>query len=102
MSHKDATGYNIALEETYADGHVDEHELQVDFSGVRRFLESLKGNPEEARIRKEMGDGLFHPGEVREERIHVQPGLKEFHAEVDVVAYADQTSEATNIVAYSD
>jgi hypothetical protein len=85
-SHKDITGYNIALKETYADGHVRNHEFMSDFVGTIKFLEDVKGTADEARIRKEMGDGLFHPGEVREELIGVEPGLKDLQAVVDVVA----------------
>lgn len=95
-SRKDITGYNISLKETYADGHVENHEVLSDFVGRIKFLQDIKGTPEEARIRKELGDGLFHPGEVRKELVGVQPDLKDFQAEVDVVAYADQTREATN------
>ena len=96
MSHKDITGYNLALKETYADGHVNSHEQLVDFVGRLKFLQDIKGTADEARIRKQMGDGLFHPGETRTELFRVKPGLKDFEAVVDVVAYADQTSEATN------
>src|SRR6266571_2073836 len=41
---------------------------------------------------------LLHPhhGASRKEIIGVQPGLQNFEAVVDVVAYADQTAEATN------
>jgi hypothetical protein len=95
-SHKDITGYNIAIKETYADGHVDNHELLSDFVGHLKFIQEIKGTADEARIRKDMGDGLFHPGEIRNELVGVQPGLKDFQAVIDVVAYADQTSEATN------
>jgi len=95
-SHKDVTGYNISIKETYADGHIDNHELMSDFVGKLKFLQEIKGTADEARIRKELGDGLFHPGETRNELVGVQPGLKDFQAVVDVVAYADQTSEATN------
>jgi hypothetical protein len=95
-SHKDITAYNISIKETYADGDVDNHELMCDFVGRIKFLQDIKGSPEEARIRKELGDGLFHPGEVRKELVGVQPGLQDFQAVVDVVAYADQSSEASN------
>jgi hypothetical protein len=96
MSHKDITGYNLAIKETYADGHVNNHEQLVDFVGRLKFLQDIKGTADEARIRKDMGDGLFHPGETKTELFRVKSGLKDFEAVVDVVAYADQTSEASN------
>jgi hypothetical protein len=95
-SDKDITGYNVSIKETYPDGHVDSHEMLYDFVGLLAFLQKTQGTPDEANIRKQYGDGLFHPGESRNELISVQPGLKDFPAMVDVVAYADQTSEATN------
>jgi hypothetical protein len=95
-SHKDITGYNVSIKETYADGHVNSHEMLYDFVGLLAFLQKVQGTPDEANIRKQYGDGLFHPGESRNELIRVQPGLKDFQAWVDAVAYADQTSEATN------
>jgi hypothetical protein len=95
-SHKDITGYNIAIKETYADGHVNNHELLSDSVGKLAFLQEAKGTANEARFRQQMGDGLFHPGETRNELISVAPNLKDFQAVVDVVAYADQTSQATN------
>jgi hypothetical protein len=96
-SHKDITGFNLAIEETYADGRVEKHQLLSDFVGRLKFLQDVKGTPDEARFLNELGDGLFHPGEIKEELVAVQPALKDFHAEVDVVTYADQTSEATNV-----
>jgi uncharacterized protein YchJ len=96
MSHKDITGYNLTIKETYADGHVNSHEQMVDFVGTLKFLQEMKGTADEARLQKEMGDGLFHPGEIRKELFRVKPGLKDFEAVVDVVAYADHTSEASN------
>jgi hypothetical protein len=96
VSHKNITAYSISMKETYVDGHTDSHEQLSEFVAVTNFLEELKGNPEEARIRNELGDGLFHPGQVREEHIPLTSAVKVFHAEVDVVAYADGTAEATN------
>jgi hypothetical protein len=96
VSHKDITAFNIAIKETYADGHVNSHELLEEYAGLVGFVEEAKGTADEADIRKQFGDGLFHPGESRNEIIGVQPGLKDFAAVVDVVAYTDQTAEATN------
>jgi hypothetical protein len=95
-SNKDITAYNISIKETYADGHVNTHELLCEYAGRMVFVQEFKGTADEADIRKQFGDGLFHPGESRNEIIGVQSGLKDFAAVVDVVAYADQTAEATN------
>jgi hypothetical protein len=96
VSHKDITAYNVSIKETYADGHVNSHELLCEYAGRIVFVQEVKGTADEADIRKQFGDGLLHPGESRNEIIGVQPGLKDFAAVVDVVAYADQTAEATN------
>jgi hypothetical protein len=96
ISHKDITGYNISIKETYADGHVRSHELLCEFAGMAVFVQEFKGTADEANIRKQFGDGLFHPGESRNEIIGVQPGLQNFEAVVDVVTYTDQKAEATN------
>lgn len=95
-SHKDITAFNIAIKETYADGHVNNHELLEEYAGTMVFVQEAKGTADEADVRKQFGDGLFHPGESRKEIIGVQPGLQNFEAVVDVVAYTDQTAEATN------
>ncbi len=99
LSHKDITAYNIFIKETYADGHVNNHELLCEFAGMMVFVQEFKGTPDEADIRKQFGDGLFHPGGSRNEIIGVQPGLQNFEAVVDVVADTDQIAEATNIAA---
>jgi hypothetical protein len=96
VSHKEITGYNISIKETYADGHVSSHEMLFDYVGRIALVQEVQGTADEADIRKQFGDGLFHPGESRNEIFGVQPGLKDFEAVVDVVAYADQTVEATN------
>jgi hypothetical protein len=96
VSHKDITAYNISIKETYADGHANSHELLCEYAGRDIFVQEHKGTADEANIRKQFGDGLFHPGESRNELIPVQPSLQNFEAVVDVVAYTDQTAEATN------
>jgi hypothetical protein len=96
LSHKDITAYNISIKETYADGHANSHELLCEYAGMMAFVQEFKGTADEANIRKQFGDGLFHPGESRNELIPVQPSLQNFEAVVDVVAYTDQTAEATN------
>jgi hypothetical protein len=95
-SQKNITGYNISIKETYADGHVSNHEMLFDYVGRIALVEDVQGTADEADIRKQFGDGLFHPGESRNEIFAVQQGLKDFQAVVDVVAYADQTADATN------
>lgn len=96
VSHKDITGYNISVKETYVDGHVNSHEVLCDYVGRIVLLQQVQGTADEAGIRKQFGDGLFHPGESRTEIFGVQPGLQNFEAVVDVTAYADQTADATN------
>lgn len=96
LSHKDITAYNISIKETYTDGHVNTHELLCEYAGKMVLVEEFKGTPDEAEIRKQLGDGLLHPGESRDEIIGVQPGLQNFEAVIDVVAYTDQTAETTN------
>jgi hypothetical protein len=96
-SQKDITAYNISIKETYADGHVNTHELLCEYAGRMVLVQEFKGTPDEPEIRKQLGDGLFHPGESQNEIIGVQPGLQNFEAVIDVVAYTDpNTAEATN------
>ena len=95
-SHKDITAYNISIKETYADGHVNSHELLEELAGRMILVQEFKGTADEANMRKQFGDGLFHPGQSQNESFLVQPGLQNFEAVVDMVAYTDQTAEATN------
>lgn len=95
-SHKDVNGYTIRIYDTFADGHVNWHELTDDFEGLDKFMQKMKGSPQEAVLREQYGDGLFHPGEVRKEFTVMQQGSVEFHAEVVVATYADGTFEASN------
>jgi len=101
-SNKDITAYNISIKETYADGHVKSHELMTDTAGEPAFIQELQGTVAGENLRMALrrnggvGDGLFHPGESHKEIIPVQPGLQNFEAVIDVVAYADSTAEATN------
>jgi hypothetical protein len=93
VSHKDITAFNIAIKEIYADGSENTHELLEDYSGRLAFI---KEHQNDIAIRQQFGDGLFHPGETREELIAVQPGLRDIQSVVDVVKYADSTDETTN------
>src|SRR5258708_40120684 len=60
LSHKDITAYNISIKETYADGHVNSHELLCENAGMVVFVQEFKGTADEADIRKQFGDGRFH------------------------------------------
>lgn len=97
-SHKDITAFNIAIKETYSDGRVEQHELLEDFLGKIVVAKERQGDTSSGAesFRKLYGDGAFHPGEVRDEKLGVQPGLKDYQAVIDVVAYIDATAEATN------
>jgi hypothetical protein len=97
-SHKDITAFNIAIKETYADGRVEQHEMLEELLGKIIAGKELQGNTTRGAetFRKLYGDGAFHPGEVREEKLGVQPGLKDYQAVIDVVAYMDATADATN------
>ena len=95
-SHKDITAFNIAIKETYADGRVEEHEMLEELVGKILAAKEVQGTPQEEFFRKQFGDGAFHPGEVRDEKLGVQPGLTNYQAVIDVVTYIDGTAEATN------
>jgi len=64
------------------DGNVNDHELLTDLVGTLAVNQTA--------------EGLFHPGETRTENFRVKPGLKDIHAHIDSVTYADQTSETSN------
>jgi hypothetical protein len=98
VSHKDITAFNIAIKETYADGHVAEHELLEELVGKILAAKELQGDHsrEAESFRKLYGDGGFHPGEVHNEPIPVDSELTRFEAVIDVVTYADGTADSTN------
>lgn len=97
-SHKDITAFNIAIKETYADGRVEAHEMLEELIGKILAAKELQGDHSRGAesFRKLYGDGAFHPGEVRDEQLGVQPGLTNYQAAIDVVTYIDGTAEATN------
>lgn len=98
-SHKDITAFNIAIKETLADGRVDQHETLEDFLGKIIAAKELKEGDHSLgaeTFRKLYGDGAFHPGEVHDEIVGVQPDFQKIEAVVDVVTYVDGTAEATN------
>jgi hypothetical protein len=97
-SHKDITAFNIAIKETLADGRVDKHETLEDLVGKILVAKEIEGDHSRGAetFRKLYGDGAFHPGEVHDEIVGVQPGFQKMEAVVDVVTYVDGTAEATN------
>jgi len=97
-SQKDITAFNIAITETLADGRVDKHEMLEDLIGKVVLAKELEGDHSRGAesFRKLYGDGAFHPGEVHDEIVGVQPGFQKIEAVVDVVTYVDGTAEATN------
>jgi hypothetical protein len=100
-SHKDITAFNIAIKETYSDGRVQEHEMLEELVGKVLRAKELEGDQsrEAESFRKLYGDGAFHPGELRDEKLPVQPGLTNYEAVIDVVTYIDGTADATNSAA---
>ena len=95
-SHKDITAFSITITETYADGRVEKHELMEELVGKIIAAKELQGTAGEELFHKMYGDGAFHPGTVWDEKSPVQPGLKDYQAVIDVVAYSDGTADATN------
>lgn len=98
-SHKDITAYNIAIKETHADGRVEQHEFLRDLIGKIILAKELgAANTPEAQFFHKMygSDGAFHPGEVRDEELGVQPGLTHYEAVIDVVTYVDGTADSAN------
>ena len=95
-SHKDITAFNIAIKETYADRRVDKHELLEELVGKILAFKELQGTSHEASFRKQYGDGAFHPGEVHDEIVPVQPGFTNIEATIDVVTYIDGTADSNN------
>jgi len=97
-SHQDISAFNIAIKETYADGRVEEHEMMHEFLGKIIAAKEHQGDtsPEAEYFRKLYGEGTLHPGAVWHWILPVQPGLTNYQAVIDVVAYTDGTAESTN------
>lgn len=97
-SHKVITAFNIAIKETYADGRVEQHEHLKELAGKILRAKELEGDTSSGAedFRKLEGDGAWHPGEVRDEQLPVQPGLTDYQAVIDVVTYMDGTADSTN------
>jgi hypothetical protein len=98
VSHKDITAFNIAIKETYADGHVEEHEMLEELVGKILAAKELQGDHSRGAeaFRNMYGDGALHPGEVHDELMGVQPGLNKVEAVVDVVTFIDGTAQSNN------
>jgi hypothetical protein len=58
-SHKDITAFNIAINETYADGRVQEHELLEELVGKILAAKELQGTAEGESFRKRSGTAHF-------------------------------------------
>src|SRR5258707_15224367 len=56
-SHKDITAFNISIKKTYANGHVDKHEVLEEFLGDILAFKEVQGTPNEAHFRSYYGDG---------------------------------------------
>lgn len=95
-SHKDITAFNLSIKETYADGHVDKHEVLEEFLGKIIAVKEAQGTANEAHFRDYYGDGTLHAGAVWDEKLPVQAELTDYQAVVDVVTYMDGTAESTN------
>ena len=88
--------FNIAIKETYANGHVSKHEVLEEFLGRIIAVKEAQRTANEASFREYYGDGVLHPGAVWDEPVPVQPGLTDYQAVVDVVTYMDGTAESAN------
>jgi hypothetical protein len=95
-SHRDISAFNISIKEAYANGREEQHEMLVELLGYIIEAKELEGtsSADAAYFRSVHGDGAFHPGEVRNEKLPVQSGLTNYQAVIDVVTYTDGTSDA--------
>jgi len=100
-SQKNITAFNMSIIETFADRSVGKHEVLVDMIDAVALVQWTKGTPDEDRMRGELGDGTLPAKQSRDEVFHYRPGkvVTNFEGTVDVVAYADNTAEATNAAA---
>jgi len=97
-SQKDITAFNLSLKITYASA-VSQYQWLRDLVNAAVLLDRFKGTANEHALRQEFGDGEIPIGGSHDEKISVQPGLVNFAAVLDVVAYSDKTAEATNTAA---
>lgn len=87
-SHQDITAFNISIKETYANGHVEKHEVLEEFLGKIIVSKERPGNAND--------DGTLHAGAVWDEKLPVQAELTDYQAVLDVVTYMDGTADSTN------
>jgi hypothetical protein len=80
ISAKKITAYSLAYDITYADGHHQKGERMVEYLQGIIFT----------------GEGVFSPGETRQERFSFAQPAQSLTATVDVVIYMDQTAEIGN------
>ena len=73
------------------DGRVEQHELMEELVGKIVRANELQGDHTRGAesFRKLYGDGGFHPGEAQDEKLGLQPGLRDYQAVIDVVTYID-------------
>ena len=96
---KDITAYNLSVTATYPTGP-SKYQWGHDLVNDAVFLEKYKGTAYGEDFVKEYGDGRIPVGGFRDEQIGVLPGLTDFNAVFEVVAYADKTAEATDDAAF--
>jgi hypothetical protein len=96
---KDITAYNLSLTITYGTDKT-QYQWGHDLVNDAVFLEKYKGTPYGQDFIREYGDGRIPVGGFRDEQIGVLPGLTDFNAVFEVVAYADKTAEATDDAAF--
>jgi hypothetical protein len=100
-SQKDITSFNISIVETFADGSVGNHEVLVDMLDTVALVQRVRGTIDEDRIRKKFGNGTLPARQSRDQVFNYPAGkiVTNFEGTIDMVAYADDTAEATNSAA---
>lgn len=94
-SKKDISAYAIAYEITFPDGHRDKGERVVE------YLQSIISAQQRLGA-KWAGEGVFHPGETRNESFaFTKTPISGMNATVDVVIYTDDTAEIANQEAFN-
>jgi hypothetical protein len=96
ISGKDITAYSMSTTITFADQHVSTSERLEDMLSAVFLVQQVTGTQDEDRIRRKFGNGTLAAGQTRDEVFNCGAVVTDFHATIDVVAYADGTAEATN------
>lgn len=95
-SRKDVSAYAFAYDLTFLDGHHETGE---------RIVEYLQGiiTSQQALETRWSGQGVFHPGESREELLTLSPDapVTGMTADVNVVIYMDRTADVGNEDAFN-